>query len=174
MRIGIDSGGTFTDVVAYDPARGRLVFHKVASTPDDPAAGIVSGALGAAERAEAQPADVAMLIHGTTVATNQVLQRAGRAGRADHHRRVPGRAAHPAPVPATLMYDLRARRTEPLVPRELRFEVRERMRFDGTVQTPLDPRGPDRRDRRHPRCRRAGGGRRACCTATPIPSMRGK
>ena len=137
MRVGVDSGGTFTDVVAYDPERGRLVFHKVASTPDDPAAGIVSGALGAAERAEAQPADVAMLIHGTTVATNQVLQRAGArvalittAGFRD--------VLHIQRQSRPVMYDLRARRTAPLVPRELRFEVRERMRFDGTVQTPLD------------------------------------
>ncbi len=137
MRVGVDSGGTFTDVVAYDPARGRLVFHKVASTPDDPAAGIVSGALGAAERAGAQPTDVAMLIHGTTVATNQVLQRAGArvalittAGFRD--------VLHIQRQSRPLMYDLRARRTAPLVPRELRFEVRERMRFDGTVQTPLD------------------------------------
>ena len=140
MRIGVDSGGTFTDVVAYDPARGRLVFHKVASTPNDPAAGIVSGALGAAERAEAQAADVAILIHGTTVATNQVLQRAGArvalittAGFRD--------VLHIQRQSRPLMYDLRARRTEPLVPRELRFEVRERMRFDGTVQTPLDRAG---------------------------------
>ncbi len=137
MRIGIDSGGTFTDVVAYDPARGRLVFHKVASTPDDPAAGIVSGALGAAERAEMQAADVAMVIHGTTVATNQVLQRAGArvalittAGFRD--------VLHIQRQSRPRMYDLRARRAEPLVPRELRFEVRERMRFDGTVQIPLD------------------------------------
>ena len=137
MRIGVDSGGTFTDVVAYDPARGRLVFHKVASTPDDPAAGIVSGALEAAERAEMQAADVAMLIHGTTVATNQVLQRAGArvalittAGFRD--------VLHIQRQSRPRMYDLRARRAEPLVPRELRFEVRERMRFDGTVQIPLD------------------------------------
>ena len=140
MRIGVDSGGTFTDVVAYDPERGSLVFHKVGSTPDDPAAGIVSGALGAAERAEAQPTDVAMLIHGTTVATNQVLQRAGArvalittAGFRD--------VLHIQRQSRPLMYDLRARRTAPLVPRELRFEVRERMRFDGTVQTPLDRAG---------------------------------
>ncbi len=140
MRLGVDSGGTFTDVVAYDPARGRLVFHKVASTPDDPAAGIVSGALGAAERVGAQPTDVAMLIHGTTVATNQVLQRAGArvalittAGFRD--------VLHIQRQSRPLMYDLRARRTAPLVPRELRFEVRERMRFDGTVQTPLDRSG---------------------------------
>ena len=140
MRIGVDSGGTFTDVVAFDPERGRLVFHKVGSTPDDPAAGIVSGALGAAERAAAQPRDVAMLIHGTTVATNQVLQRAGArvalittAGFRD--------VLHIQRQSRPLMYDLRARRTAPLVPRELRFEVRERMRFDGTVQTPLDRAG---------------------------------
>ncbi|MDD9988335.1 MAG: hydantoinase/oxoprolinase family protein [Spirochaetaceae bacterium] len=137
MRVGVDSGGTFTDVVAFDPERSRLVFHKVGSTPDDPAAGIVSGALGAAERAEAQPADVAMLIHGTTVATNQVLQRAGArvalittAGFRD--------VLHIQRQSRPLMYDLRARRTAPLVPRELRFEVRGRMRFDGTVQTPVD------------------------------------
>ena len=137
MRVGVDSGGTFTDVVAFDPERGRLVFHKVASTPDDPAAGIVSGALGAAERAAAQPTDVAMLIHGTTVATNQVLQRAGArvalittAGFRD--------VLHIQRQSRPRMYDLRSRRTAPLVPRELRFEVRERMRFDGTVQTPLD------------------------------------
>ena len=140
MRIGVDSGGTFTDVVAYDPARGRLVFHKVASTPDDPAEGIVRGALGAAERAETQAADVAMLIHGTTVATNQVLQRSGArvalittAGFRD--------VLHIQRQSRPRMYDMRARRTEPLVPRELRFEVRERMRFDGTVQTPLDRAG---------------------------------
>ena len=140
MRVGVDSGGTFTDVVAFDPDRGRLVFHKVASTPDDPAAGIVSGALGAAERAEAPPAEVAMLIHGTTVATNQVLQRAGArvalittAGFQD--------VLHIQRQSRPLMYDLRARRTAPLVPRQLRFEVRERMRFDGTVQAPLDRAG---------------------------------
>ena len=140
MRIGVDSGGTFTDVVAYDPGRGRLVFHKVGSTPDDPSAGIVRGALGAAERAETQAADVAMLIHGTTVATNQVLQRSGArvalittAGFRD--------VLHIQRQSRPRMYDMRARRTEPLVPRELRFEVRERMRFDGTVQTPLDRAG---------------------------------
>ena len=78
-----------------------------------------------------------MLIHGTTVATNQVLQRAGArvalittAGFRD--------VLHIQRQSRPLMYDLRARRTAPLVPRELRFEVRERMRFDGTVQTPLD------------------------------------
>ena len=78
-----------------------------------------------------------MLIHGTTVATNQVLQRAGArvalittAGFRD--------VLHIQRQSRPRMYDLRARRAEPLVPRELRFEVRERMRFDGTVQIPLD------------------------------------
>ena len=136
VRIGIDSGGTFTDVVAYDPERSRLVFHKVPSTPDDPADGIVVGALETAALAKTQAADVGMLIHGTTVATNQVLQRSGArvalittAGFRD--------VLHIQRQSRPLMYDLRVRRTEPLVPRDLRFEVRERMRFDGTVQTPL-------------------------------------
>lgn len=137
MRIGIDTGGTFTDVVAYDPRRAGIVFHKIASTPDDPAIGILSGARQAVELSKAKAADVKMLVHGTTVATNQVLQRSGAkvafittAGFRDilHIQR----QARP------LMYDLRARRTASLVPRHLRFEVRERMRFDGTVQTELD------------------------------------
>ena len=137
MRIGVDSGGTFTDLVAYDPKTSRLVFHKVASTPDDPAKGIITGVLETAELAKTHAANVGMLIHGTTVATNQVLQRSGAkvalittAGFRD--------VLHIQRQSRPRMYDLRGRRTEPLVPRHLRFEVRERMSFEGTVQTPLD------------------------------------
>lgn len=55
MRIDIDTGGTFTDVVAYDSESGRLVSHKIASTPDDPTDSIVSGAGEAVERGDAHP-----------------------------------------------------------------------------------------------------------------------
>ncbi|MDE0229547.1 MAG: hydantoinase/oxoprolinase, partial [Spirochaetaceae bacterium] len=77
IRIGIDTGGTFTDLVAFDPEGGRLAFHKVASTPDDPARAIVRGADEIVARVGAPPDQVELLIHGTTVATNAVLQRAG-------------------------------------------------------------------------------------------------
>ena len=77
IRIGIDTGGTFTDLVAFDPDGGRLAFHKVASTPDDPARGIIQGAGEIVAQVGARPDQVELLIHGTTVATNAVLQRAG-------------------------------------------------------------------------------------------------
>ena len=137
IRIGIDSGGTFTDLVAFDPDGERLAFHKVASTPDDPARGIIQGAREIARRVGARPNEVELLIHGTTVATNAVLQRAGArvalittAGFRDVLQIQ--RQDRPR------LYDLRGRRARPLVPRALRFELRERMRYDGSAQTPVD------------------------------------
>ena len=137
IRIGIDTGGTFTDLVAFDPDGGRLAFHKVASTPDAPARAIVQGVRAIVERVGARPEQVDLLIHGTTVATNAVLQRAGArvalittAGFRDVLQIQ--RQDRPR------LYDLRGRRARPLVPRALRFELRERMRFDGSVQTPVD------------------------------------
>ena len=137
IRIGIDTGGTFTDLVAFDPGGGRLAFHKVASTPDDPARGIIRGAREIVAQVGARPDQVDLLIHGTTVATNAVLQRAGArvalittAGFRDVLQIQ--RQDRPR------LYDLRGRRTRPLVPRALRFELRERVRYDGSVQTPVD------------------------------------
>ena len=137
IRIGIDTGGTFTDLVAFDPDGDRLAFHKVATTPDDPARGIVRGASEIVAQVGARPDQVELLIHGTTVATNAVLQRAGArvalittAGFRDVLQIQ--RQDRPR------LYDLRGRRARPLVPRALRFELRERVRFDGSVQTPVD------------------------------------
>ena len=137
IRIGIDTGGTFTDLVAFAPGGGRLAFHKVVSTPDDPARGIIRGIREIADRVGARAEEIELLVHGTTVATNAVLQRRGArvalittAGFRDVLQIQ--RQDRPR------LYDLRGRRAEPLVPRALRYEVRERMRFDGSVQTPLD------------------------------------
>jgi N-methylhydantoinase A len=137
VRIGIDTGGTFTDLVAFDPDGERLAFHKVASTPDDPARGIIRGASEIAAQVGARPDQVELLIHGTTVATNAVLQRAGArvalittAGFRDVLQIQ--RQDRPR------LYDLRARRQRPLVPRALRLELRERVRYDGSVQDPVD------------------------------------
>ncbi len=137
IRIGIDTGGTFTDLVAFAPDGGSLAFHKVASTPDDPARGIIRGIREIVDRIGARAEEIELLVHGTTVATNAVLQRAGArvalittAGFRDVlqiHRQDRPR-----------LYDLRGRRARPLVPRALRYELRERVRFDGSVQTPLD------------------------------------
>jgi N-methylhydantoinase A len=74
LRIGIDTGGTFTDVVCVDSASGAMCVTKVASTPANPAIGLVRGVREILEAAGASTNDVAGLVHGTTVATNALLQ----------------------------------------------------------------------------------------------------
>src|SRR5262245_28162338 len=74
LRIGIDTGGTFTDIVSVDTASGALQVTKVASTPTNPAVGLVRGVNAILAAATAAPDDVASLAHGTTVATNALLQ----------------------------------------------------------------------------------------------------
>ena len=128
--IGIDTGGTFTDFIWVD-AGGRLRLHKQPSTPDDPARAILTG-LAAAEA----PPDAAV-IHGSTVATNALLERRGArtaliatAGFADVLEI--GRQNRPD------LYALVPRKPPPLVPRALRFEAVERVTAGGAVLTPLD------------------------------------
>ena len=74
IRIGIDTGGTFTDIVAVDGASGAVEVTKVASTPHNPAIGLTNGVHSILSRLGAKPAAVAALAHGTTVATNALLQ----------------------------------------------------------------------------------------------------
>ncbi|WP_067462945.1 hydantoinase/oxoprolinase family protein [Actinomadura macra] len=74
LRIGIDTGGTFTDVVALDEDTGEIVTTKTPSTPADPAEGFADGAAKALRLAGAGPAEVTALVHGTTVATNRLLE----------------------------------------------------------------------------------------------------
>jgi N-methylhydantoinase A len=74
IRVGIDTGGTFTDVVAVDEDRGEVVAVKTPSTPDDPAEGFLTGVRSVLARMGAGPADLVSISHGTTVATNQLLQ----------------------------------------------------------------------------------------------------
>jgi N-methylhydantoinase A len=78
IRIGIDTGGTFTDVVAVDTVTGALSSTKTPSTPADPAEGFLAGVGKILDLIGAAPADVEAILHGTTVATNQLLQ--GRVG----------------------------------------------------------------------------------------------
>ena len=74
LRIGIDTGGTFTDIVSVHGGTGAMRVTKVASTPANPAIGLVRGVRAILEAAGVSPADVAGLAHGTTVATNALLQ----------------------------------------------------------------------------------------------------
>src|SRR3990172_9091664 len=139
LRIGIDIGGTFTDLAAADE-RGRAVIAKCASTPRDPAEGLLEGLrLLAAELGtdlRGLLARTASIVHGTTVATNALLERKGaRVGllTTEGHRDV----LEMREGLKDDRYNLRMPSPVPLVPRARRLGVRERMRFDGTVLVPL-------------------------------------
>jgi N-methylhydantoinase A len=139
-RLGVDIGGTFTDLVWVDDVTGEVRVGKLLTTPKDPAQAVEQGVLRLLEEAGAVPAGVRSLIHGTTLATNALIERKGartgllttagfrdaleigREGRYD-------------------MYDLFIDPPAPLVPRHLRLEVPERIAADGSVTRPLDPAG---------------------------------
>ncbi|WP_027554687.1 hydantoinase/oxoprolinase family protein [Bradyrhizobium sp. Cp5.3] len=140
LTIGIDVGGTFTDLVAID-ATGRTVFAKSPSTPQDQSIGVMNGLNELAQRLDMPRADMLVatqrLVHGTTVATNALLERKGAKvallttqGHRDVIEMREGLKGN--------RYDLRTPPPEPLVPRELRFGVRERLRPNGDVLLPLD------------------------------------
>jgi N-methylhydantoinase A len=140
-RIGIDVGGTFTDLVLVDDT-GSTVLEKVASTPDDPSQGVLAGLELLAARLGQQRkgllAATERIVHGTTVATNALLERKGaRVGllTTRGHRDV----IEMREGLKDDRYNLRLPPPEQLVPRTLRLGVRERMRADGRVETPLDP-----------------------------------
>lgn len=137
IRIGLDVGGTFTDVYLLDEATGASVRHKLPSTPADPYQAPVQGLREILAKAGAQPGQVKFVGLGTTVATNALLERKGAVtgllttrGFRDILEAARQRRPH--------TYDLFARRPAPLVPRELRLGVTERMAADGTVITPID------------------------------------
>ena len=76
-RVGVDSGGTFTDVCLFEEATGRIEVWKVSSTPDDPSRAIAQGVAEGMARIGGAPGDVAYFGHGTTVATNALIQHRG-------------------------------------------------------------------------------------------------
>ena len=129
--IGVDVGGTFTDFYLRDAETGAAHVHKTASTPDDPSRAIMAG-LDALAATSTAARDVRLLAHGTTVATNALIQRRGgrpalltTAGFKDLLEI--GRQTRPK------IYDLKADHPEPLVPRERRLEVAERVDARGRV-----------------------------------------
>ncbi|HWT10270.1 MAG TPA: hydantoinase/oxoprolinase family protein [Roseomonas sp.] len=140
-RVGVDSGGTFTDVCLFDEEAGRVEVWKVSSTPDDPSRGIAQGVEEGMRRVApdaAQPgAPVAYFGHGTTVATNALIQHRGvKTGlvTTDGFRDLLeiGRQKRPD------LYDMQADKPPTLVSRDLRQEVPERVRHDGRIDLPLD------------------------------------
>lgn len=149
-RIGIDVGGTFTDAVCVDQA-GRATLVKASSTPADPSIGVLDAIEALAGRLavdlRALLANTSQIVHGTTVATNALLERRGaRVGllTTEGHRDVLEMREGLKPD----RYNLRMPPPVPLVPRGLRLGVRERTLADGTVAVPLGRASLDRAIRR--------------------------
>ncbi len=137
IRIGIDVGGTFTDLVAVDEESGVARHFKLPSTPADPAKAITDGVTALVEQAGVSGEAIAFLGHGTTVVTNLIIERRGAptallttAGFRDVLEI--GRQTRPD------LYDYTVERAPPLVPRHLRIEIPERLDADGNVLVPLD------------------------------------
>src|ERR671921_425175 len=131
-RLGVDVGGTFTDLVALGGADGHVLTAKVPSTPQDQSEGVMNSV----RAAEIKPEAVAAFAHGMTVATNALLERRGAKTAivtTEGFRDVLEISRQDRPS----LYDLTQDRPPALVPRELRFTVRERMGPEGEIE-PLD------------------------------------
>ncbi|HUS97019.1 MAG TPA: hydantoinase/oxoprolinase family protein [Hyphomicrobiaceae bacterium] len=136
FRIGVDIGGTFTDFALHDGAGARIAIHKQLTTPADPSRAVIEGVATLAGRNNIEVSAISEIVHGTTLVTNSVIERhgartgmLGTAGFTDimdmgFERRYD-------------LFDLRITYPPPLVPRSRRLEVAERVRFDGSVETPL-------------------------------------
>ena len=138
IRIGADTGGTHTDLAVVDDDTGAITTLKVPTTPDDLSRGIAAGMLEAAKRAGRQPSEVSRFVYGTTLVTNLIVE----------EKQLPigliatggfrdvleiGRASRKPNV-----YDIHWRPPAPLIRRELRLTVTERIGHDGSIIVPLD------------------------------------
>jgi N-methylhydantoinase A len=140
LRLGVDIGGTFTDFALVDPDGRRLAIHKQLTTPGDPAEAVLQGIDAILRDNSLRPSDLAEIVHGTTLVTNALIERRGaRTGMlvTDGFRDL----FDIGKEQRYDLFDLRLRFAEPLVPRALRAEVRERLRHDGEVLVPLDEGG---------------------------------
>ena len=137
FRVGFDVGGTFTDFTLLAEHTGELHYFKVPSTPHDPAEAIQTGLAHLMREYAIAGAELVHVGHGTTVATNMVIERRGSrcalvTTRGFRDVLEIGRQTRPH------LYDYNVIKPEPLAPREWRFEVAERITADGSVLQPLD------------------------------------
>ena len=130
FRAAVDIGGTFSDIQVLELATGRTCAHKTPTTPEDPSEGLIRGLCEIAERVGFSLDCIEQLLHGTTIATNAVIMSrlppgalVTTAGFEDILEI--GRQARPR------LYELVQERPAPLVPRERRFGVQERVGADG-------------------------------------------
>ncbi len=140
LRVGVDVGGTFTDIVLWDDERGAPTVHKLPSTPQDPSAAAFEGIGKVAELAGVVVGDIHRVSHGTTIATNVVVQRRGaKVGfiTSRGYRDILHAARHKKPYSFSLFQDL-PWQSDPLVRRRHRYAVEERIDSDGNVLAELD------------------------------------
>lgn len=131
--IAVDIGGTFTDLVAFDHESRRVIYAKSPTTYEN----LVDGILECFRKAKIKPAEASLVNHGTTLVINSLIQRKGAKTAlvtSKGFRDILEIARGNRPDP----FDLHYQRDEPLIPRELRFEVPERLDSKGEVVTPLD------------------------------------
>jgi N-methylhydantoinase A len=145
--LGIDIGGTFTDLVVYDHDTGRQWSRKVLTTHDDPARAVAAGTRALLAEGRLEPSRFTRVVHATTLFANALIERKGArtgllttAGFADTLEIGRERKFD--------LYDLAITKPEPLVPRDLRLEVTERVGADGRVRLPVDRREVAARARR--------------------------
>ena len=136
-RVGIDIGGTFTDLVLIDDATGEQAIGKVLTTPEDPSEAVEEGLRGLLEREGVEAAQLKTIIHGTTLVTNALIERRGAPTAL-----LTTEGFRDAVAIGTEhrydMYDIFLEKPEPLVPRNLRYGIRERTLDDGSVVLELD------------------------------------
>lgn len=132
-RIGIDVGGTFTDLVLLDGVASRITNYKEPSTPADPSLAVERGIPLLLQRAGLQPSDIDLVVHGTTLGLNTIIQRSGAAmalvvsrGNKD--------ILEIARLEISNPFDMFCSKEMPLVPRDLVMEVSARTRVDGAIE----------------------------------------
>ncbi len=136
LRIAVDSGGTFTDIALLEEESQKIHITKVPSTPENPAIAVMTGVLKVLGENHAAPEAVSFFLHGTTVATNALLELKGAntaliTTRGFRDVLEIGRQTRPA------LYSFFQRKEPAVVPRELRFQLEERILYNGEIQTPL-------------------------------------
>jgi N-methylhydantoinase A len=136
-RIGIDVGGTFTDFVLADLNQASLSFYKEPSVPADPSLAVERGLATLIEKRGIDPAEIELIVHGTTIGLNAIIQRRGArialitsTGNRD--------VLEIARLRLPSSYDFTEPREQPLVPRDLVFETSARMRSDGSIEVPIN------------------------------------
>ncbi|HEY6581910.1 MAG TPA: hydantoinase/oxoprolinase family protein, partial [Rubrobacter sp.] len=136
-RVGIDIGGTFTDIVLIEDDTGEQAVGKILTTPDDPSEAVEKGLYELLEREDVEAGQLGTIIHGTTLVTNALIERRGA-----RTALLTTEGFRDAVAIGTEhrydMYDIFIEKPEPLVPRSLRYGVRERSLDDGSVMLELD------------------------------------